>query len=316
MKQGNMALRLTAYLVVLFCTMTVGSGASGQDVLLQEGDLIELSVSQRPELDFRATIDEAGNIEVPVIGTVHLEGMTLEEAQNTILRRMREVYPSVRRVELVLLGKDSKRFVYVQGQVVNPGKYEFRDPPNVWEAIREAGGALTGASMDAVRIVRAEEGEERTSIVNLQAAIDSGDLESLPDLEPGDTVIVPERSMRYQGSGAVNVIGAVLNPAPYKLQDESRLVDAIIAAGGAAPDANLSKVRVIRALPDGGTMTIEIDFNQYLENGDLRHNPVIEKNDTVSIPSKSSVSTIFSDARILLGLFTAAITTVTIILTR
>ncbi len=204
----------------------------------------------------------------------------------------------------------------MQGQVVDPGRYEFRETPNVWEAIREAGGALSGAAMEAVRIVRAEEGEERTSIVNLQAAIDSGDLESLPDLEPGDTVIVPERSMRYQGSGAVNVIGAVLNPAPYRLQEESRLVDAIIAAGGAAPDANLSEVHVIRALPDGGTMTIEIDFNRYLENGDLRHNPVIEPNDTVSIPSRSSVSTIFSDARILLGLFTAAITTVTIILTR
>jgi polysaccharide export outer membrane protein len=278
--------------------------------------MIELSVPQRPELGFRKTIDNAGNIEVPVIGTVHLEGMMLDEAENTILRRMREVYPSVREVRLVLIGEDSKRFVYVHGQVVAPGKYEFRETPNVWEAIREAGGATIEASLGAVRIVRAEEGEERTSIVNLRAAIDSGDFESLPLLKPGDTVIVPERSVQYQGSGAVNVIGSVINPAPYMLTGERRLVDAIIAAGGASSDADLSEVHVIRAMPDGGTMTIEVDFGRYLEKGDLRHNPIIEPNDTVSVPSKGNFVTAFSDIRLLLGIFTATATTLAIILTR
>lgn len=316
MKQASWMIRLTALYSILLCTALLGPGALGQEVLLQKGDILELSVLQRPELDFRTEIDDAGNIEVPVIGTVHLEGMTLDDAENTILRRMREIYPSVRQVELVFIGKDSKRFVYVQGQVVSPGKYEFREAPNVWEAIREAGGTTAEASLDAVRLVRSEEGEERTSIVNLQAAIDSGDFESLPIMKPGDTVIVPQRSMRYQGSGAVNVIGSVLNPAPYMLSGEKRLVDAIMAAGGAAPDANLSEVHVIRALPDGGTMTIEVDFMRYLEDGDLRHNPIIEPNDTVSVPSKSSVGTIISDPRVILGLLTAAMTTLAIILTR
>jgi polysaccharide export outer membrane protein len=316
MKHERTTIRLTALVTILLCAALFGPGARGQEVMLQRGDMLELSVTQRPELGFRATIDDAGNIEVPVIGTVHLEGMMLDEAESTILRRMREVYPSVRQVRLLLIGEDSKRFVYVHGQVVSPGKYEFRETPNVWEAIREAGGTTVEASLGAVRIVRAEEGEERTSIVNLRAAIDSGDFESLPLLKPGDTVIVPERSMQYQGSGAVNVIGSVLNPAPYMLTGERRLVDAIIAAGGTTPDADLSEVCVIRALPNGGTMTIEVDFGRYLERGDLRHNPIVEPNDTVSVPSRGSLMTVLSDARILLGLFTAAMTTLAIVLTR
>ena len=305
-----------ALLSFILATALPGSVALGQEVLLQSGDALEVRVSQRPELDFRATIDDAGNITVPVIGTIRVAGMTLDDAQDAILRRMREIYSSVRSIEITMVGKEAKRFVYVQGQVVQPGKYEFRDTPNVWEAIREAGGTTAGGSLDAVRIVRADGEGEKTSIVNLQTAIDSGDFESLPLLRPGDTVIVPERSVRYQGSGAVNVIGSVLNPAPYMLTGERRLVDAIIAAGGASPDANLSEVHVIRALPEGGTMTIEVDFNRYLEKGDLRHNPIIEPNDTVSIPARNSVATLFTDARILLGLFTAAMTTFAIILTR
>ena len=316
MKHERTTIRLMVFVSILLCTTMFDPGAQGQEIQLQKGDMLELSVSQRPELDFRATIDDAGNIEVPVIGTMHLEGMMLDEAENTILRRMREIYPSVRQVRLVLIGEESKRFVYVHGQVVAPGKFEFRETPNVWEAIREAGGTTIEASLDAVRIVRAEEGEERTSIVNLRAVIDSGDFESLPLLKPGDTVIVPERSMQYQGSGAVNVIGSVLNPAPYMLSGERRLVDAIIAAGGATPDADLSEVHVIRAMPNGGTMTIEVDFDRYLRQGDLHHNPIIEPNDTVSVPSKGSLVTVFSDARILLGLFTAAMTTLAIVLSR
>ncbi len=38
-------------------------------------------------------------------------------------------------------GEKSRRLIYVQGEVIQPGKYEFIEEPNVWEAIREAGGA-------------------------------------------------------------------------------------------------------------------------------------------------------------------------------
>jgi len=308
--------RLTVIVSLLLCAILSTRGADGQEVRLQRGDMVELSVPQRAELGFGTTIDNAGNVEIPVIGTVHLEGMLIDEAENTILRRMREVYPSVREVRLVLIGENSKRFVYVHGQVVAPGKYEFRDTPNVWEAIREAGGTTIEGSLDAVRIVRAGEGEEGTSIVNLRAVIDSGDFSSLPILKPGDTVIVPERSIQYQGSGAVNVIGSVVNPAPYMLTGDKRLVDAIVAAGGTTPEADLSEVHVIRPLPDGGTMTIEVDFERYLEKGDPRHNPIIGPNDTVNVPAKGSFVTGFTDARIILGLLTATATTLAIILTR
>ena len=124
----------------------------------------------------------------------------------------------------------------------------------------------------------------------------------MPVLRPGDTVIVPERSMSYQGTGAVNVIGGVVRPAPYMLAGDKRLVDAIIAAGGAVQNADLGKIAIIRTKPDGGALTIEVDFRKYLKEGDMRHNPLIYPNDTVNVPQKRSFRTILTNPALLLGL--------------
>jgi polysaccharide export outer membrane protein len=289
---------------------------AAQEVQLKIGDTLELTVPQRQELDHRMVIDDNGDVELPIVGKIHLEGMTLSEAEETVLRQMREVYPSVRQARLSLIGEEARRMAYVQGQVVNPGKYEFRESPTIWEAIREAGGVTAEASLETVRLIRAGEGEERTEIVNVQVAIDTGDLSSLPVLRPGDTVIVPERSTSYLGSGAVNVMGGVLNPAPYVLSGDKRLVDAIIAAGGAVENADLSKIAIIRTRPEGGSITIEVDFRKYLKEGDMRHNPPIYPNDTISVPQHRAFRTILTSPGFLLGLITVTATTITLFLTR
>lgn len=316
MRRNTLSLGTTFVLLWSILLQMPCSPLEAQEVQLKIGDLLELTVPQRRELDHRMTIDDDGNIELPIVGAIRLEGMTLREAEATILRRMREVYPSVRLVELQLMGEEARRLAYIQGHVVSPGKYEFREAPTIWEAIREAGGAATNASLEAVRLIRADEEGQSTDIINVQVAIDSGDFSSLPVLRPGDTVIVPESSMSYQGTGAVNVIGGVVNPAPYMLTGDKRLVDAIIAAGGAVENADLGKVAIIRTKPDGGSLTIEVDFRKYLKEGDLRHNPVIYPNDTVSVPQHRAFRSILTSPGFLLGLLTITATTITLVVTR
>ncbi|MCK4237370.1 MAG: SLBB domain-containing protein, partial [Candidatus Krumholzibacteria bacterium] len=250
-------------------------------------------------------------------GGILLGGMTVEEAEATLLSRLRETYPSVQSVTLSVIGEESRRFVYVHGEGVRPGKYEFEGDLNVWEAIREAGGTTAAASLVNLRLIRAESDGRKTSIINLQSAIDSGEFGSLPVLRPGDTIIIPGRSMLYQGSGAVNVIGAVVNPAPYNLSGNKTLVDAILSAGGPTGNSNLGRVKIIRRLPEGGTLTIEVDFDRYLNEGDDSQNPVILPDDTVNVPRHSNFfRTIFTDPRFMIGLITTAGTMAALLVTR
>ena len=300
----------TGSIVVLVIVLTMICIANGavfaQEVRLRAGDRIDMSVPERQELERRLTISEEGTVLIPVLGEIMVEGLLINEASQVILRRFQELYPSVERIELSLVGEESRRLIYVHGEVLNPGKYDFGENPNLWEAVREAGGATPEAALETVRIIRAEEEGRRTFIVNLQQVIEDGNIESLPELRPGDTVIVPIRMLQYQGTGSVRVIGSVPNPGSYKLSGTKSLTDAILAAGGPDDQADLSRVKIIRHLPEGTVMTIQVDFADYLNTGDARQNPVILPNDTVNIPRDRNIfRVLFSDPRYLLGTLTA-----------
>lgn len=278
---------------------------NAQEVKLEPGDRIELIVPQRSELDRSLVIDDAGRVSLPIIGDIMIGGMSLDHAKNVLLRSLRELYPSVQTIEINLLGEKSGRMIYVQGEVVTPGKYGFEKNPTVWEAIREAGGATSIAALETVRIIRAKGEGSRTFLVDLQAAIESGNLDELPVLEPGDAVIVPESTVIHAGTGSVRVIGAVTAPGPYMLTGEKTLVDAILAAGGATNDAGLKKVIVIRKMPDGAQLILTFNFKRYLDTGDIRHNPLILPDDTVHVPAEASGLSVFKDPRFWLAAVTA-----------
>lgn len=54
----------------------------------------------------------------------------------------------------------------------------------------------------------------------------------------------------------VHVLGSVAVPGVYELDDGDRVLDAIAAAGGRAPDADLAAVNLARALKDGEQLVV------------------------------------------------------------
>ncbi len=295
-----------AAFLILVLSLAAASDLAGQEIPLKRGDRLKMTSPQRPDLELYLALDEQGQVYVPIVGGIDVEGLTIETARAILLRRLQEVYPSIESITLVSVAEDYH--YYVHGQVVNPGKYKLVITPNVWEAVREAGGATVEASLDAVRLIRAEGNGRRTAVVNLQQAIDTGDFESLPMLKAGDTVIIPAKSMRIGGSGAVNVFGAVMNPAPYSLTEQKTLMDAVLAAGGAAEYANLKKVSIVRMMPEGGSMTITVNLKRYLEEGDLSHNPDVRPGDTVNIPYHSYFFRAITEPTFILGMLTTMVT--------
>jgi protein involved in polysaccharide export with SLBB domain len=295
-------LLITCLLMLALCLPVL---SRSQEVRLRPGDRVELTVPQRSELDRRLVIDDRGRVSLPIIGEVEIGGMSITEAENVLLRELREVYPSVQRIAVILLGEEARRVIYVHGEVEEPGKYSFEKNPTLWEAIREAGGATSAASLETVRIIRAESTGERTMIFDLQAAIESGDLDGLPVLQPGDAVIVPESTVMRATTGSVRVIGAVTTAGPYMLTGDKTLVDAILAAGGPTATARLDRVNIVRTMPDGGLMTIKVDFARYLENGDIRHNPLILPGDTVNVPSENRALAVLKSPTFWLAAITA-----------
>ena len=80
---------------------------------------------------------------------------------------------------------------YIWGQVRNPGLYIIPDDTDLLTLISSAGGPTENAKLTKIRIVRPTEDGESVIIVNLKEYTKTGNIDLIPTLQPGDTVIVP-----------------------------------------------------------------------------------------------------------------------------
>jgi polysaccharide export outer membrane protein len=103
-------------------------------------------------LQIQVTVTPAGDIQLPGVASVFVQGLTLAEAKQEIDARYNADIPGVQ-VTLVLVQR-AKRFVYVLGEVGLPGRFELEGPTTVIQAIAMAGKWTTGANTRQVVIFR------------------------------------------------------------------------------------------------------------------------------------------------------------------
>ena len=261
------------------------SSALAADYRVGPGDYIYVSVPQRPDLNRQLAVANDGTINLPLVGNVQVRGLNKVEIETKLLQSLREYYPSVNKVEITIRQALSN-VIFVSGEVRFPGKYSFPQDVNVWEAVREAGGPVPSANLSSVRVVQDRSRGGTSSIVDIQAALDTGTVENLPMLKPGDTIIIPGQEEGYTGSAGVNVTGAVARPGNYRLTGRQDLVGAILLAGGPSERANLGEVRLIRPDNDGRAETYKLNVKKFLEDGHMDSNPKLKPGDTIAVGQK------------------------------
>ncbi len=111
------------------------------------------------------TVDPEGNIDFPVLGKIHVEGMTRPELAGYIKGELagRDLAkdPTVV-VEFPATG------VNILGEVMQPGRYDLnRDRINVIEAISLAGDMTISGQRQNVKVIREEEGKVKSYVVDL-----------------------------------------------------------------------------------------------------------------------------------------------------
>jgi len=315
MKPNSKIITVVTIVVTVFQLCQVGAFAQittmNTAYRVGVGDKLFLSVPQRSDLNRELTIKENGNVDLPLIGEVGVIGLTTQEIENRLYQALREYYPSIAEVNITLLEATSQ-VIHVIGQVNVPGKYNYLEGTNAWEAIRDAGGPTDLASLDDVRVVKSRERGGSSRVVNIQAALEYGTVDQLPDLDPGDTVIVPLLEEMYTGTLGVNIFGQVARPGSYKLQGNQDLITALVQAGGTTDIASLGKVRIIRTEKDGNTKAMKIDLKDYIEGGDALANPQLKVGDTINVPSQNFFFRQLKDLRFWLSLATVGVSVATL----
>jgi polysaccharide export outer membrane protein len=103
-------------------------------------------------LQIQVTVTPSGHIQLPGIGDIFVQGLTLAEAKHEIDARYDATVPGVQ-VTLVLTQR-AQRFIYVLGEVGQPGRFELEGPTTAMGAIALAGGWQTGANLRQVVVFR------------------------------------------------------------------------------------------------------------------------------------------------------------------
>ncbi|GIW92067.1 MAG: hypothetical protein KatS3mg110_0108 [Pirellulaceae bacterium] len=100
----------------------------------------------------RAVVAPDGTIQLPALGSVPAQGLTIDELKREIDERYRQI---VHGMEVTpVLAQIAPRFVYILGEVPRPGRYDLTGPTTVMQALSMAGGWQVGGNLRQIVIFR------------------------------------------------------------------------------------------------------------------------------------------------------------------
>ena len=257
------------------------------DYLLGGGDRIRVNVFEVPEYTGEYQIPPGGSINMPLIGSIPVLGLTTEQAADTIARR----YARFLKRPLISVNLLSPRpiNVFVAGEVTRPGAYTLNlqggagnNPgvqyPTVLAALTTAEGVTLAADVTQVQLRRkvGRSGEQTVSL-NLKELTQTGRISQDITLRDGDTIIVPtatrlnvaEARNLFAANFAASqtaprtvvVIGQVYRPGSYLVTTGSG-GGAESSGGGGAAAAGGGLPTVMRSLQLAGGITSMADVRK------------------------------------------------------
>jgi polysaccharide export outer membrane protein len=282
---------------------------------LGAGDRIRLEFFNVPEYTGETQILTDGTLNLPLIGSLLVQGMTLQETSNAITVAYHQLLRNP--IVTVSLVRPRPLRVSIAGEVNRPGSYAMPltaeasggEPqwPTVTQVIQTAGGITQQADISNIRIQRAQRsGIPQEMTVNLWELLQQADLSQDLPLRDGDTILIatatalqPAEATQLSSASfspntiQVSVVGEVVTPGMVEIPPNTPLNQALMAAGGFDQRrARTSRVELIRLNPDGSVTqrAVAIDFSQGINEAS---NPALRNNDVIVVGRSGSAS--FSD---------------------
>ncbi|MFH7024871.1 MAG: polysaccharide biosynthesis/export family protein [Heteroscytonema crispum UTEX LB 1556] len=269
------------------------------------GDLIRVNVLEVAEYTGEYQVPPGGAINLPLIGSVSVLGLTTEQAADEIAKK----YSRFLKRPLISVNLLSPRpiNVFVAGEVSRPGSYTLslqggagNNPgvqfPTVLAAITTAQGATLSADVTQVQLRRklGRTNQEQVITLNLKELIQTGRLSQDITLRDGDTIFIPTatnfniadaRNLSAANFAAdpsrprtVAIIGEVNRPGSY-------LVTQGGGDGGGNNQSGLASVTglptVTRALQLAGGITPQADIRNVVIRRPTRTGP--EQNISINL---------------------------------
>ncbi|MEG5036893.1 SLBB domain-containing protein [Microcoleus sp. AT3-A2] len=221
---------------------------------LGAGDRIQMDIFNVPEYsgpNGQHQVQADGSLSLPLIGSVSVYGMTLEQASNAVkdkygkyLKRpwitLKLLAP--RPLQIAIAGEINRPGAYTISSAAGPGgtaEQMGTQMPTISRALRMAGGITQSADVRQIKIRRPQRNApEQIISVDLWELLQNGDLRADMTLRDGDTIFIPTvtslnrqeaptlavANITGQSTQPINiaVVGEVTRPGTYTLAKEAQ----------------------------------------------------------------------------------------------
>jgi polysaccharide export outer membrane protein len=180
-------------------------------------DMLDIDVSQVPELSKPFEVDTGGNLLLPLVGQLQAAGRTPAELSADIATALKKKY--MKDPQVVVSVKEAQgQKITVDGAVGQPGVYPLNGPTTLMQAVSLAKGADPHfANVHKVAIFRQVNGTRRSAFYDLQQ-IRTGHAED-PAVYGSDIVVVDTSGSKsffnnYSGAfgSSIGLLGMLIRP--------------------------------------------------------------------------------------------------------
>lgn len=216
-------------------------------------------------------IDPSGFIRMPLIGEVQAGGLTLNQLENEVRKRLLKFFKNPQ-VGISLVEYRSQP-VSVIGAVRTPGIQQLQGQKTLIEMLSLAGGLMPDAGY-AIKITRRKEwgkipiagavddstGEFNVAEVRVRELMEARNPSANIMVKPRDVITVPRAEMIY-------VMGEVKKPGAFTLRDDEKisLLEALSLAEGLSRTALPRGSKILRVSTTGsGRTEIPVDLGKVL----------------------------------------------------
>lgn len=245
------------FLSTLILLLATAAFPATQDYVVGEGDVLKLTVYEHDDLTLTLRVSGEGAITVPLIGEVHVTGLTLNQITKKITTLLSDGYIINPQVNIFIHEFKSNKAT-ILGQITRPGLYELRQYTTLLELISQAGGLTTDAGNNVIIKRKTPSGSgdnEKIINVDLKSLIERGDATGNIQIVGGDSIYIATKDVYY-------VTGEVKQPDEFNLDGEITVIQAVTKAGGFTAKAAPSKIKIIRKLNDGKKVLTRVSMNE------------------------------------------------------
>lgn len=208
--------------------------------VLGPGDEVIIDIWGTNQATIRRTISPDGTINIPDVGMISLNGMTIKQADSYMKKKLGQIYSvdgdNAKSEIKLTLGNIRTIQVNMMGEVANPGTYYLSSLSNIYHALHRAGGVSRLGTLRDIQLIR---NGKVIATVDIYDFIREGKMDDTI-LEEGDIINVPTYDI------IVDIAGNVKRPMSYELKEGETIADLIDYAAGFTGDAYTKNIRMIR----------------------------------------------------------------------